>query len=100
MRHTIAGRVCLDCGRPLETGETCNCRQPVRGVTRDGLRARCPCFQHRSSYQGRYYLTCGELKTVYPGCDQRNEQYRRYCCGLYELCKKYQTMKGEPKSNA
>ena len=42
MRHTIAGRVCLDCGRPLETGETCNCRQPVRGVTRDGLRGALP----------------------------------------------------------
>ena len=46
-------RVCNDCGRPLEIGETCNCRQPVRSGTRDGLRAVCPHFMHRSSYRGR-----------------------------------------------
>lgn len=95
MRHTITGRMCNDCGRPLETGETCNCRQPVRGTTRDGLRARCPLFMHRSSYRGRYYIVCGGHKTPYAGCSDRNEHYRRYCCSAYTQCK----VKGEAEND-
>lgn len=95
MRRTTTGRICNDCHRPLEIGETCNCRQPIRGAPRDGLRARCPCFQYRSSYRGQYYLACAGVKTRYPGCDERNAHYRRYCCGLYGLCTRYKAMKGE-----
>ena len=91
-------RVCNDCGRPLEIGETCNCRQPVRSGTRDGLRAVCPHFMHRSSYRGRSYIVCSGAKHEYPGSDPRNEHYRRYCCGLFKLCKHYTTMKGEPET--
>ena len=97
MRHEIYDRVCAACGRPLEIGETCNCQQGARGATRDGLRARCPCFEHRSSYRGRSYIVCGGAKHEYPGSDPRNEHYRRYCCGLFNLCKHY-TMKGEPET--
>lgn len=95
MRRTTTGRICNDCHRPLEVGETCNCRQPMRGTPRDGLRARCPYFQYRSSYRGQYYLACAGVKNRYPGCDERNAHYRRYCCGLYGLCTRYKAMKGE-----
>lgn len=96
-RFATTMRVCNDCGRPLEIGETCNCRQPVCGVTRDGLRASCPYFQHRSSYRGRCYIVCGDIKHEYPGSEPRNGHYRRYCCGLFKLCEHYKTMKGEPE---
>lgn len=95
MRRTRMGRTCTGCGRPLEIGEICNCRQPIQGATRDGLRARCPHFQHRSSYRGCNYIVCGDKKTPHPSRDERNEHYRRFCCGLYGLCGQYKTMKGE-----
>ena len=78
MRHEIHDRVCAACGRPREIGETCNCQQGARGATRDGLRARCPCFEHRSSYRGRYYLVCQQ----------------------YGKCTIYRTMKGALEENA
>lgn len=95
MRRAKASRICISCHRPLEIGETCNCRQSIRGAPRDGLRARCPWFQYRSSYQGRYYLACAGVKVKYAGFDERNEHYRRYCCEHYSLCGRYKAMKGE-----
>lgn len=98
MKFATAMRVCRDCGRTLEIGETCNCRQPVRGMTRDGLRAICPCFKHRSSYRRHCYIFCGDVKHEYSGSDPRNEHYRRYCCDLFKLCEHYKKMKGESES--
>lgn len=100
MRHEIHDRVCAACGRPLEIGETCTCQQGAKGATRDGLRARCPCFEHRSSYRGRYYLACGGKKRVYPSGEARNEHYRRFCCRCYGQCTIYTTMKGALEENA
>lgn len=94
MKRIITDRICDDCGRILEPGEVCNCRQPIRGSPRDGLRAVCPLFKCRSSYRGRSYIVCGK-KTVYDGCDARNEHYKRFCCSLYGLCEIYKAMKGE-----
>lgn len=92
-------RVCPVCGRPLEIGETCNCQQRIRGAPRDGLRARCPYFGHRSSYRGRAYLVCGGKKRAYLSGEARNEHYRRHCCRQYEGCAIYKTMKGVHDEN-
>lgn len=98
MRRREGGmRFCNACGRALEIGETCNCRQPIGG-TRDGLRAACPLFHHRSSYRGRSYIVCGGEKHEYSGSEPRNAHYRRYCCGAYPLCKHNKTMKGEQET--
>ena len=100
MKSTWDLRTCGGCGTTLEPGETCNCQRPAKCLPRDGLRAYCPYFQHRSSYRGRYYIVCGGRKTPYPDSEQRDRHYRRYCCGLYGLCELCQTMKGGHQSNA
>lgn len=100
MRIKISDRVCAACGRILEIGETCNCQQAMRGTTRDGLRARCPCFEHRSSYRGRYYLVCNGKKRAYTSGDARNEHYQRFCCQCFEDCAIYCMMKGALEKNA
>lgn len=94
-KQTKTMRFCNYCGRPLEIGESCNCQQPIRGSTRDGLRAICPQFRHRSSYRGVSYIVCGNSKSSYPTSGHRNEHYRLYCCGLFKMCEIYKTMKGE-----
>ena len=79
-------RFCQDCGRALEIGEVCNCRQAVPGMPRDGLRALCPEFQHRSSYRGTSYITCAGAKVRFANVDCRNQHYRDYCCSDYKTC--------------
>lgn len=90
-------RTCAACGRTMEPGETCNCEQPVKGLPRDGLRAKCPLFRCRSSYRMRHYIVCGRHKTPYPGSDQRNEHYRRYCCEAWRACELYTTDEGSAR---
>lgn len=85
-RYSFDQRTCGDCGRPLESCEVCNCRQPVSGMPRDGLRARCPEFRYRSSYRGRAYIGCGNAKLRFNGANERNEHYRLYCCGDCDQC--------------
>lgn len=84
-------RVCPSCRRVMETAETCNCQQPVIGLPRDGLRAKCPCFMHRSSYRMRNFITCrmadtSVVKTPFPSREMRNEHYASQCCGDWKQC--------------
>lgn len=86
MKHGNEPYTCPKCGRTLEYGEGCNCDQMVRGLPRDGMRAKCPLFKCRSSYRGRYYIVCGQRKQRFRGCDERNDHYRRYCCDRWREC--------------
>lgn len=79
-------RHCVNCGRPLEPGESCECDRVAgpRGGTRDGLRARCPQFVARSSYRGKHYLDCGGHKLKACDLRARDALYALYCCGSAE----------------
>lgn len=79
-------KTCAVCGTVLQTGETCNCQQPIgRAFHRDGLTATCPLFSHRSTYRGRYYINCVRpdgmrTRFVYRTNTERNNAYAAKCC--------------------
>lgn len=82
-------KTCFIRSRALEYGEKCDCGQPVKSVPRDGLRAKCPVFEHRSSYRGVNYIACAGKKGRFQSCDARNAHYRDYCCAGYTDCAEY-----------
>lgn len=83
-------RTCMACGRLLEIGETCHCQQPVSGrIPKDGLRARCPNFRHRSCYRMQSYIVCGGDRIRFASRETRNDHYRDYCCGDWQTCVKH-----------
>lgn len=99
MRYAREFVTCCVCGVTLAIGERCNCEQPLGTVPKDGLRAVCPYFDHRSSYRGLYYINCQrrdveKVKGLYPDCDARDKHYCNYCCVDYEGCAFYQSLKG------
>lgn len=86
MRRTLELiRECANCHAMLEIGETCNCARPSAVLPRDGLRASCPFFSHRSRYRGRYYITCRyaasqEARREFESGDARDAYYKTRCC--------------------
>lgn len=85
MRHALEVRVCPICGAGLEVGEVCNCDRRSVVLPKDGLRATCPFFGHRSSYRGRYYITCSlpcgkRQRQEYGTVGSRDEHYKIRCC--------------------
>ena len=81
------GRICHDCGRNLETGEICDCRRGT-WLPKDGLRARCARFRHRSSYRGKAYIVCAAGKMRFDTAQMRDAYYEHYCCGVCGECEK------------
>ncbi len=77
---------CMICGAVLEPGEVCNCDRRSSALPKDGLRAKCDRFGHRSSYRGRFYINCvgvsgGKVRHQFPDQESRDAYYRSICCG-------------------
>lgn len=89
LHGNLGQRYCRDCGRALDIGEVCCCYQGASGIPKDGLRARCPRFRHRSSYHAKEFIVCGEAKLRFMNASERNGHYARNCCGDYRKCQRW-----------
>ena len=95
IRRRLVGDMgwCAICGAPLDVGERCNCDRQSAVLPRDGLRAVCHRFGHRSSYRGKCYITCSGRRFVFGSVEERDGHYRLYCCGTCTRCAMYGTDK-------
>lgn len=52
-------------------------------------RAKCPCFRARVDYKGRSYIQCCGSGYRFRNPEERDRQYRLYCCCYYRQCNIY-----------
>lgn len=86
-------KTCKVCGAHLDPQESCDCQRPVPFTPKDGNRASCPYFSHRTNHKQVYKIHCAHPVGFHCGCfssamvQERDAFYATVCCKSGRGCR-------------